>query len=94
MSVDAKAKQEQLIEFILILKFFWRAKGIISGGTSAKRLELSVYVKVDEPSQEEEVDEEAEVIVVQEEYEDDEQEDEVVEDEEVAVDEEDVFSLD
>ena len=62
--------------------------------TSAKRLELSVYVKVDEPSQEEEVDEEAEVIVVQEEYEDDEQEDEVVEDEEVAVDEEDVFSLD
>ena len=62
--------------------------------TSAKRLELSVYVKVDEPSQEEEVDEEAEVIVVQEENEDDEQEDEVVEDEEVAVDEEDVFSLD
>ena len=67
--------------------------------TKAKRLELSVYVKVDEPSQEEEVDEEAEVIVVQEENEDDEQEDEVVEDEEVeddevAVDEEDVFSLD
>ena len=62
--------------------------------TSAKRLELSMYVKVDEPLQEEEVDEEAEVIVVQEEYEDDEQEDEVVEDEEVAVDEEDVFSLD
>ena len=67
--------------------------------TSAIRLELSVYVKVDEPSQEEEVDEEAEVIVVQEENEDDEQEDEVVEDEEVedeevAVDEEDIFSLD
>ena len=33
VSVDAKAKQEQLIEFILILKFLlWRSSGIISGG--------------------------------------------------------------
>ena len=62
--------------------------------TKAKRLELSVYVKVDEPLQEEEVEEEAELIVVQEENEEQEQEDEVVEDEEVAVDEEDDFSLD
>eukprot|EP01035_Chromulina_nebulosa_P011984 gene11984-biopygen10098 len=59
--------------------------------TIAERLELSVYVKVDEPLQEEEVEEEAEVIVVQE---DEVVEDEEVEDEEVAVDQEDDFSLD
>ena len=39
----------------------------------AKRLELSEYVKVDEPLQEKEVEEEAEVIVVQEENEEEEQ---------------------
>ena len=55
--------------------------------TKAKRLELSVYVKVDEPLQEEEVDEEelveeeAEVIVLQEENEEEEQQEE---DEEVV----------
>jgi hypothetical protein len=59
--------------------------------TIAERLELSVYVKVDEPLQEEEVEEEAEVIVVQE---DEVVEDDEVEDEEVAVDQEDDFSLD
>eukprot|EP01031_Cornospumella_fuschlensis_P030192 gene30192-36471_t len=49
--------------------------------TKAKRLELSVYVKVDEPLQEEEVEEEAEVIVLQEENEEEEQQEE---DEEVV----------
>ena len=70
------------------------SRGRRTSFTIAKRLELSVYVRVDEPFQEEEVEEEAVVIVIQEENEEQEQEDEVVEDEEVAVDEEDVFSLD
>jgi len=41
--------------------------------TTAKRLELSVYVKVGETLQEEEVEEEAETIVLQEESEEEEQ---------------------
>jgi hypothetical protein len=45
------------------------SRGRRTSFTIAKRLELSAYVKVDEPFQEEEVEEEAEVIVVQEENE-------------------------
>ena len=32
VSVDAKAKQEQLIEFILILKFLLDSKAIVGSG--------------------------------------------------------------